>query len=77
MHFNHVVIRISLHDYIHGVRYPGVCTVSRVVERVDSFSHLLFYVWVEGRLSIEPELSTKGRVIVEDWKNREIQSFDF
>lgn len=30
------------------------------------FSHLLFYVWVEGRLSIEPELSTKGRVIVED-----------
>lgn len=30
------------------------------------FSHLLFYVWIEGRLSI-------GRVIVEDW----IRSFDF
>lgn len=37
------------------------------------FSRLLFYLWIEGWLSIEPELSTNGRVIVEDW----IQSFDF
>lgn len=37
------------------------------------FSHLPFYLWIEGRLSIETQFSTKGGVIVEDW----IQSFDF